>query len=98
MTILGPSLANTVKNSRGLYRFVKPLADKYANLCGYRQHGLKYDDIMQEESETVQRVRSLLPLWLYEVFRVVLTPFCPRLSPIDRLDFALLGEDRHWAA
>lgn len=35
---------------------MKRIADKYANLCGYRQHGLKYDDLIIEENETVQTV------------------------------------------
>lgn len=56
MSALGPSLASAVKNSRGLYGFLKPLADKYANLAGYRQHGLKYDDILIEENDVVQKV------------------------------------------
>jgi ubiquinol-cytochrome c reductase subunit 7 len=35
---------------------MKKVADKYANICGYRQHGLKYDDLIIEENETVQVV------------------------------------------
>lgn len=35
---------------------VKRIADKYANICGYRQHGLKYDDLLCEENDTVQKV------------------------------------------
>lgn len=56
MSVLGPSFASTVKSSRGLYRFVKPIADRYASLAGYRAHGLKYDDILIEETNTVQKV------------------------------------------
>jgi len=62
MSALGPSFASAVKNSRGLYGFLKPLADKYANLAGYRQHGLKYDDILIEENDVVQKVSYLVLL------------------------------------
>lgn len=56
MSALGVSLFKQVKQSPGLYRFLKPLAGKYANLAGYRAHGLKYDDILIEENATVQKV------------------------------------------
>ena len=42
---LGPSLASTVKANRGLYRWFKPFAEWYAGIAGYRQMGLKYDDL-----------------------------------------------------
>ncbi|GAA5900679.1 ubiquinol--cytochrome-c reductase subunit 7 [Sporobolomyces salmoneus] len=61
MSALGPSLASSIKSSRGLYSFLKPLADKYANLAGYRQHGLKYDDILIEENDVVQKALGRLP-------------------------------------
>ena len=57
MSALGVSLFKQVKQSPGLYRFLKPLAGAYANLAGYRAHGLKYDDILIEENATVQKVR-----------------------------------------
>ncbi|CEQ42731.1 SPOSA6832_04582, partial [Sporobolomyces salmonicolor] len=60
MSVLGPSFASTIKQSRGLYKFLKPLADKYASLAGYRQHGLKYDDILIEESAVVQKALNRL--------------------------------------
>lgn len=53
---LGPSLFQQVKASRSLYSFLKPVANAYANLSGYRKVGLKYDDILQEESPIVQKV------------------------------------------
>lgn len=72
MSALGPSLASSVKSSRGLYSFLKPLADKYAQLAGYRQHGLKYDDILIEENDVVQKVctDSLLYISLVRVHQV----------------------------
>lgn len=35
-----PTLYHTVKNNRFLYKFIKPFADYYANLAGYRQLGV----------------------------------------------------------
>ena len=42
---LGPSLAPAIRQSRGLYAMLKPVADWYANVSGYRKVGLKYDDL-----------------------------------------------------
>ena len=42
---LGPSLAPAIRKNRGLYAWVKPIADWYANASGYRKVGLKYDDL-----------------------------------------------------
>ncbi|EKM55722.1 uncharacterized protein PHACADRAFT_144432 [Phanerochaete carnosa HHB-10118-sp] len=63
MTIFGPlglSLAQTVKANRGLYKWVKPFADWYAGVAGYRKIGLKYDDLLVEEREDVQRALTRL--------------------------------------
>lgn len=37
-----PTLYNTVKNSRFLYGFLKPVANWYTNISGYRQLGMYY--------------------------------------------------------
>ena len=42
---LGPSLAPAIRRNRTLYKWVKPFADWYAGIAGYRQMGLKYDDL-----------------------------------------------------
>jgi hypothetical protein len=42
---LGYSLNGWIKSSRTLSQYVKPIANWYANLAGYRQMGLKYDDL-----------------------------------------------------
>merc|ERR1712000_566570 len=55
MSALGISLANHLKASRGLYKALKPLADRYANLAGFRAYGLKYDDVLIEENASVQK-------------------------------------------
>jgi ubiquinol-cytochrome c reductase subunit 7 len=57
---LGPSLAPHVKSSRVLYRWVKPIADWYANAAGYRKLGFKYDDLLIEERDNVQRALQRL--------------------------------------
>lgn len=49
-----------MRASRGLFKLLKPVADAYSNLSGYRKVGLKYDDILIEETPTVQKVRSEL--------------------------------------
>lgn len=51
------SLAPAIKASfGGLYKSLKPLANAYAQITGYRQHGLRYDDLIIEEREDVQKV------------------------------------------
>jgi len=57
---LGYSLANWIKSSRTLSKYVKPIASWYADLAGYRQIGLKYDDLLVEENPTVQRALNRL--------------------------------------
>lgn len=59
MSVLGPSIANYVRSNRALYNLVKPVANWYAQVAGYRQHGLRYDDLIDEESEVMQKVRRL---------------------------------------
>lgn len=71
MSVLGHSIASAIKNSKPLYRFLKPLADRYASLAGYRQHGLKYDDLLIEENPVVQKVSYLPPSSFPIVFRIV---------------------------
>jgi len=57
---LGYSLNGWIKSSRTLSQYVKPIANWYANLAGYRQMGLKYDDLLVEENPTVQRALNRL--------------------------------------
>lgn len=52
----GLSLARFVKSSPALLRMVRPVANAYARAAGYRQMGLKYDDLIQEEKPEVQKV------------------------------------------
>lgn len=52
----GLTAAKYVQSSPLLLRFVKPVANAYAWAAGYRQLGLKYDDLLIEENANTQRV------------------------------------------
>ena len=52
-----PSLAPLIKSyTPGLAKMLKPVAAAYTHIAGYRQVGLKYDDLIIEEREDVQKV------------------------------------------
>ena len=57
----GLSLAKYVQSSPALMRMLKPVANAYANATGHRQMGLRYDDLLIEESDRVQKAISRLP-------------------------------------
>ncbi|EEP80705.1 predicted protein [Uncinocarpus reesii 1704] len=42
-------------------RMMMPVAQWYANAAGYRQMGLRYDDLIPEESDVVQQALKRLP-------------------------------------
>jgi len=42
---LSVSLAPQIKQSRGLLKFITPIAQAYARAVGHRRVGLKYDDL-----------------------------------------------------
>ncbi|GAA5836956.1 hypothetical protein JCM11251_004458 [Rhodosporidiobolus azoricus] len=54
MSALGISFAKQVKASPTLYKMLLPVASRLASFSGWRQVGLKYDDILIEENDTVQ--------------------------------------------
>ncbi|CAG8729047.1 20852_t:CDS:2 [Dentiscutata erythropus] len=57
-----PTLYNTVKNSRFLYGLLKPVASFYANIAGYRQLGLRYDDISSDDGDiTKEALKRISP-------------------------------------
>ncbi|KAI9622024.1 hypothetical protein H4Q26_015462 [Puccinia striiformis f. sp. tritici PST-130] len=60
MSALGTSLIQQVKANKAIYRLLKPVATWYANLAGYRQMGLRYDDLIMEENQTMQKAISRL--------------------------------------
>ncbi|KAK7744585.1 Cytochrome b-c1 complex subunit 7, mitochondrial [Cytospora paraplurivora] len=49
-----PSLAPFIRQRPWLRNFVQPLANWYANASGYRQLGLRADDLIPEENPDVQ--------------------------------------------
>ncbi|PSR88893.1 hypothetical protein PHLCEN_2v5042 [Hermanssonia centrifuga] len=57
---LGLSLAPVIKANRGIYRWIKPFANWYVNVAGYRKLGLRYDDLLVEERDDVQRALGRL--------------------------------------
>ncbi|SNX86213.1 probable ubiquinol--cytochrome-c reductase [Melanopsichium pennsylvanicum] len=61
LALSGLSLAKYVQSSPALMRVLKPVANAYANATGHRQMGLRYDDLIIEESERVQKAISRLP-------------------------------------
>ncbi|KAB8301107.1 hypothetical protein EYC80_003013 [Monilinia laxa] len=48
-----PSLASWIVKKPGLLKIMQPLASWYTNAAGYRQLGLRADDLLPEESEEV---------------------------------------------
>ncbi|KAG6844497.1 hypothetical protein H0H87_006571 [Tephrocybe sp. NHM501043] len=61
--LFGPlslSLAPYVKSSRTLTKWITPIANWYANASGYRKYGFKYDDLLVEERDDVQRALTRL--------------------------------------
>jgi ubiquinol-cytochrome c reductase subunit 7 len=59
---LGASAAPYIKSSRTLSKWIQPIANWYANAAGYRKYGLKYDDLLVEEKDSVQRaIKRLTP-------------------------------------
>ncbi|KAK1922590.1 putative ubiquinol--cytochrome-c reductase [Papiliotrema laurentii] len=58
---LGISLAPIIKQKMpGLAKMLKPVASAYTHIAGYRQMGLKYDDLIVEEREDVQKALGRL--------------------------------------
>ncbi|KAG6896111.1 hypothetical protein C0992_010252 [Termitomyces sp. T32_za158] len=57
---LNLSLAPYVKSSKTLSRLIKPIANWYARASGYRKYGFKYDDLLVEERDDVQRALTRL--------------------------------------
>ncbi|KAF9466412.1 cytochrome b-c1 complex subunit 7, partial [Collybia nuda] len=57
---LSVSFAPYVQSSRTLLKWIKPVATWYADASGYRKYGFKYDDLLVEEREDVQRALGRL--------------------------------------
>jgi len=57
---LGLSFAPYIQSSRTLSKWIKPIANWYADISGYRQYGFKYDDLLVEERPDIQRALTRL--------------------------------------
>uniref|UniRef100_A0A0D6R909 Cytochrome b-c1 complex subunit 7 n=1 Tax=Araucaria cunninghamii TaxID=56994 RepID=A0A0D6R909_ARACU len=57
----GPSLAPYILKRPWLRNWMVPFANWYANASGYRRLGLKADDLIPEENDTVQLALKRLP-------------------------------------
>ncbi|KAK4224731.1 cytochrome b-c1 complex subunit 7 [Podospora fimiseda] len=67
MPLVAPTLAPYVKARPWLSKLVQPLANWYIGASGYRQMGLRADDLISEENETVlQALRRLPPKEAYD--------------------------------
>ncbi|KAI9828982.1 MAG: Cytochrome b-c1 complex subunit 7 [Thelocarpon impressellum] len=56
-----PSLATYVLKRPWLSRVLRPFANWYADASGYRKLGLRADDLIPEESDTIQLALKRLP-------------------------------------
>ncbi|KAJ6094831.1 hypothetical protein N7467_002344 [Penicillium canescens] len=56
-----PSFASYIVKRPLLKRWMQPLANWYTDAAGYRRLGLKFDDLIPEESENVQKAIKRLP-------------------------------------
>ncbi|KAI4723134.1 ubiquinol-cytochrome c reductase complex 14 kDa protein [Aureobasidium sp. EXF-10727] len=56
-----PSLTNFIVKRPWLKRWMTPLANWYTDAAGYRKLGLRADDLIPEESETVLLALKRLP-------------------------------------
>ncbi|KAI7832682.1 cytochrome b-c1 complex subunit 7 [Gamsiella multidivaricata] len=91
----GISLVNQVKASKFLSGFLQPVANAFVNAAGYRQLGLRYDDVLREETDIIREAINRLPEnESYErVFRMK-TAFQYSLShTVATKDSALKAED-----
>ncbi|KAG6133173.1 Cytochrome b-c1 complex subunit 7 [Claviceps purpurea] len=67
MTLVGYSLAPFILRRPWLTKLFTPAALWYANAAGYRKLGLRYDDLYEEERESVQiALRRLSPKEAYD--------------------------------
>ncbi|KAK0635906.1 cytochrome b-c1 complex subunit 7 [Bombardia bombarda] len=56
-----PSLAPFILKRPWLAKALLPLSNWYSNAAGYRQLGLRFDDLISEEDETVLHALKRLP-------------------------------------
>ncbi|KAF8939027.1 cytochrome b-c1 complex subunit 7 [Dissophora ornata] len=57
----GITLVNQVKASKFLSGVLQPVANAFVNAAGYRQLGLRYDDVLREETDVIREAINRLP-------------------------------------
>ncbi|KAG0244949.1 ubiquinol-cytochrome c reductase complex 14 kDa protein [Mortierella sp. GBAus27b] len=57
----GITLANQVKASKFWSKALQPVANAFINASGYRKLGLRYDDILREETDVIREAINRLP-------------------------------------
>ncbi|KAI1817354.1 cytochrome b-c1 complex subunit 7 [Poronia punctata] len=84
-----PSLAPFVIKRPWLRSLLQPVAEWYSNTAGYRQLGLRADDLLIEENEEVLKALSRLPPQeaydrVYRIRRAVQCSVSHKLLPKDQ--------------
>ncbi|KAF9341798.1 Cytochrome b-c1 complex subunit 7 [Linnemannia elongata] len=57
----GITLVNQVKASKFLSGILQPVANAFVNAAGYRKLGLRYDDVLREETDIIREAVNRLP-------------------------------------
>ncbi|KAF9436180.1 Cytochrome b-c1 complex subunit 7 [Entomortierella beljakovae] len=57
----GITLVNQVKASKFLSGVLQPVANAFVNASGYRKLGLRYDDVLREETDIIREAINRLP-------------------------------------
>ncbi|KAI5857192.1 cytochrome b-c1 complex subunit 7 [Tricharina praecox] len=61
MSAIAKRVTAFIQSRPALDNMMKPIANKYMDLAGYRKLGLLYDDILAEENPIVQKALKRLP-------------------------------------
>ncbi|KAF4470157.1 hypothetical protein FALBO_2956 [Fusarium albosuccineum] len=83
------SLAPFISRRPWLLRFFKPAASWYMNASGYRQMGLRYDDLLEEENDVAQKALKRLSNResyerIYRIRRAVQCSYQHKLLPKEQ--------------
>ncbi|WFD01794.1 Cytochrome b-c1 complex subunit 7 [Malassezia obtusa] len=90
------SFAKYIQSSPTLLKLFKPVANAYAQTAGYRQFGLRYDDLLEEENFQTQKALSRLePNEAYDrVFRFRRAVQCSILQrPLAKEEWTTVEND-----
>lgn len=84
-----PTLAPFIRSQPWLANLLKPVANWYVGLSGYRQLGLRADDLIPEENDVVQQAIKRLPAQenydrIYRMRRAVQLSLQHKLLPKDQ--------------